>query len=173
MKSSCTRCGGHIEHDDSAGGMEVTCPHCKELTRLSEPVTTPPPLHSAVPRALPIAQPAGKTNAALIIGLVVGGALLIVVFMIGLLAAIAVPNFVKARKASQAAACINNLRMIDGAKAVWALENRKEMGTLPADSDLFGTGKQIQVRPVCPAGGTYTLHPVGTRPGCSIPGHVM
>ena len=48
--------------------------------------------------------------------------IMIVVAIIGLLAAIAIPNFVKARTTSQTNACINNLRQIDGAKQQWALE---------------------------------------------------
>src|SRR6187401_2388668 len=48
--------------------------------------------------------------------------IMIVVAIIGLLAAIAIPNFVRARKTSQTNACINNLRQIDGAKQQWALE---------------------------------------------------
>ena len=51
--------------------------------------------------------------------------IMIVVAIIGLLAAIAIPNFVKARQNSQTNACINNLRQIDGAKQQWALENGK------------------------------------------------
>src|SRR6266536_2836798 len=51
--------------------------------------------------------------------------IMIVVAIIGLLAAIAIPNFVKARTASQKNACIANLKQIDGAKATFALENKK------------------------------------------------
>jgi prepilin-type N-terminal cleavage/methylation domain-containing protein len=51
--------------------------------------------------------------------------IMIVVAIIGLLAAIAIPNFVKARTTAQKNACINNLRQIDGAKQQWALENGK------------------------------------------------
>src|SRR5579871_1551297 len=49
--------------------------------------------------------------------------IMIVVAIIGLLAAIAIPNFVRARTTSQKNACINNLRQIDGAKQQYALEN--------------------------------------------------
>ena len=52
--------------------------------------------------------------------------IMIVVAIIGLLAAIAIPNFVKARTASQTSACIANLKQIDGAKATWALEEKKQ-----------------------------------------------
>ena len=62
--------------------------------------------------------------------------IMIVVAIIGLLAAIAIPNFVRARQNSQKNACINNLRQIDGAKAQWALENKKVDGDTPVDADL-------------------------------------
>jgi prepilin-type N-terminal cleavage/methylation domain-containing protein len=52
--------------------------------------------------------------------------IMIVVAIIGLLAAIAIPNFVRARATSQANACINNMRQIDGAIQQWALENGKQ-----------------------------------------------
>jgi prepilin-type N-terminal cleavage/methylation domain-containing protein len=55
--------------------------------------------------------------------------IMIVVAIIGLLAAIAIPNFVKARQTAQRNACISNLRQIDGAKEQWALENKKSAGT--------------------------------------------
>ena len=48
--------------------------------------------------------------------------IMIVVAIIGLLAAIAIPNFLRARSTSQQNACINNLRQIDGAIQQWALE---------------------------------------------------
>ena len=52
--------------------------------------------------------------------------IMIVVAIIGLLAAIAIPNFVKARTTSQQNACINNLRQYDGAVQQWVLENKKQ-----------------------------------------------
>ncbi len=48
--------------------------------------------------------------------------IMIVVAIIGLLAAIAIPNFVKARKAAQKNSCIANLKQIDGAKQIWAID---------------------------------------------------
>ena len=64
--------------------------------------------------------------------------IMIVVAIIGLLAAIAIPNFVKARETAQKNACINNLRQIDGAKQQWALENGKVTSDTPASTDLQG-----------------------------------
>src|SRR5436305_14294636 len=52
--------------------------------------------------------------------------IMIVVAIIGLLAAIAIPNFIKARTTAQMNACINNLRQIDGAIQQWALEQKKD-----------------------------------------------
>jgi len=49
--------------------------------------------------------------------------IMIVVAIIGLLAAIAIPNFLRARSTSQQNACINNLRQVDGAIQQWALQN--------------------------------------------------
>ncbi len=93
--------------------------------------------------------------------------IMIVVAIIGLLAAIAIPNFVKARAASQKNACIANLKQMDGAKATWALEQKKVVTDTPADTDLFGSTQYIRDKPECPGGGTYTLNDVGTKPVCT------
>ncbi len=77
---------------------------------------------------------------------------MIVVAIIGLLAAIAIPNFIKARTASQTSACIANMKQLDGAKATWALENKKNNTDTPGLSDLCGNTAYIRVAPVCPAG---------------------
>ena len=96
--------------------------------------------------------------------------IMIVVAIIGLLAAIAIPNFVKARSASQRSACIANLKQIDGAKATWALEAKKVNGDSPNDTDLFGSTQYIRLKPSCPASGTYTVDIVDTKPSCSLAG---
>ena len=97
--------------------------------------------------------------------------IMIVVAIIGLLAAIAIPNFIKARQASQKAACIANLRTMDGAKATWALEQKKNNADVPTDSDLFGPTSYIREKPSCPAGGTYSLNQVDQKPTCTVPEH--
>ena len=99
--------------------------------------------------------------------------IMIVVAIIGLLAAIAIPNFIKARQSSQTNACINNLRQIEGAKATWALENKKVGTAVPTDTDLYGVDKYIRETPACPAGGTYTLVSVDTKQACTITGHTL
>ena len=93
---------------------------------------------------------------------------MIVVAIIGLLAAIAIPNFIKARTTSQQNACINNLRQIDGAVQQWALENNKIAGASVAFTDISGYLKNSVI---CPAGGTkfsdsYTITTVDVKPLC-------
>src|ERR1043165_6722692 len=97
--------------------------------------------------------------------------IMIVVAIIGLLAAIAIPNFIKARQASQRAACVANLRTIDGAKATWSLEQHKTGTDVPGDNDLFGNTLYIKEKPNCPAGGTYQINAVDQKPTCTIPDH--
>jgi hypothetical protein len=87
-----------------------------------------------------------------------------------MLAAVAVPNFVKARQTSQENACINNLRQIDAAKNQWALEKGKKTGDVPTQEDLL---PYLSRWPHCPAGGTYTIGAIGEAPTCSIPGHAL
>ncbi len=87
-----------------------------------------------------------------------------------MMAAIAIPNFVKARATAQENACINNLRQLDGAKNQWALEKGKTTGAVPTKEDLL---PYLRIWPVCPQGGTYTIGPVGENPQCSIPGHAL
>jgi prepilin-type N-terminal cleavage/methylation domain-containing protein len=99
--------------------------------------------------------------------------IMIVVAIIGLLAAIAIPNFIKARQSSQRAACVANLRTIDGAKTNWALEAKKTGTDVPTDGDLFGPTLYVKEKPTCPANGTYTLNAVDQKPTCSIPDHAF
>lgn len=100
--------------------------------------------------------------------------IMIVVAIIGLLAAIAIPNFVRARTTTQRNSCINQLRQIDGAKHQWALENRQTDSATPSEDDL-----KVYIRgmkfPTCPASGTYTAGAISTDPTCSKSGegHVL
>ncbi len=98
---------------------------------------------------------------------------MIVVAIIGLLAAVAIPNLVKARKSSAQTACISNLKAIEGGKAQWALENKKNDGDVPSDGDIFGPDKIIARKPDCPSGGTYNLGSVADKPTCTVTGHAL
>ena len=104
--------------------------------------------------------------------------IMIVVLIIGLLAAIAIPNFIKARKTTQMNACIDNLRAIEG-----AIEQALMSGTPAAslnDAALFGADAYIKVKPVCPSTkADYVIPTDGSRPVCPNPdvnpgyGHVL
>jgi prepilin-type N-terminal cleavage/methylation domain-containing protein len=97
--------------------------------------------------------------------------IMIVVAIIGLLAAVAIPNLVRAQKTAKRQACINNLKAIQGVKVQWALEMKKADTDAPSDAELFGPDKYIAKKPECPAGGSYSLNPVGQNPTCTIPEH--
>jgi prepilin-type N-terminal cleavage/methylation domain-containing protein len=88
--------------------------------------------------------------------------IMIVVAIIGLLAAIAVPNFVRARETAQKNAIINNLRVIESAKQQWALENKKASGDTPVATDLTPYLKGGNM-PTAVAGETYTINAVNTE----------
>ncbi|HRT56012.1 MAG TPA: hypothetical protein P5038_05240 [Candidatus Paceibacterota bacterium] len=68
-------------------------------------------------------------------------------------------------------ACLNNLRSLDGAIQQWALQNQKPPGTVVTLNDLAPYLRNQT--PACPAGGTYNLNTVGTKPACTLPGHVL
>lgn len=83
------------------------------------------------------------------------------------LAAIAIPNFVKAKTIGNSPNCVANLKQIDGAIQQWALENKKEATDLP---EMAGVVTYLKggVLPVCPKGGSYRLGAtVKDRPTCT------
>jgi len=99
--------------------------------------------------------------------------IMIVVGIIGLLAAIAIPNFMRSRAASQQNACINNLRQLSAAVDQWAMETGQGAGAAPpSNTDLtpyivLNANSSI---PVCPSQGTYTVYNVSAVPqvACSL-----
>jgi prepilin-type N-terminal cleavage/methylation domain-containing protein len=91
--------------------------------------------------------------------------IMIVVAIIGLLAAIAIPNFIKAREKSQTSVCISNLKEIDGAKEQCATEEHKKTGDALQMTDLVPN--YIKTEPICPSGtAPYVVNPIGTNPTC-------
>ena len=94
--------------------------------------------------------------------------IMIVVAIIGLLATMAIPHFARSRNTAHQTACLNNLRQIEGAVQMWALEQSKDSAQAVSYQDISGYLKNAVV---CPAGGTrfddsYTLTTVDTRPLC-------
>jgi len=97
--------------------------------------------------------------------------IMIVVAIIGLLAAIAIPSFLRARSKSQATACINNLRQIETAVQQVAIERGKHVDDVlnyPDDITPYIKLNSASSIPPCPAGGTYEDAHVGDVPTCTL-----
>ena len=105
--------------------------------------------------------------------------IMIVLAIVGLLAAIAIPNFVKARATSQANACISNLKQMRDAIDQMALEKGLSTGTTWNFPDDILPYLGHNAYPACPAGGTYVASAIGNPgPFCSLgntvtPAHVL
>jgi prepilin-type N-terminal cleavage/methylation domain-containing protein len=94
--------------------------------------------------------------------------IMIVVAIIGLLASIAIPNFVKARTTAQMNACISNLRQIDGAIQQFALDTKQGDTATVTAADVLPYLKNAVT---CPSGGktfadSYSVSSVSTPPAC-------
>lgn len=98
--------------------------------------------------------------------------IMIVVAIIAMLAAIAIPNIAKARRDAQRQACIMNLKSIQAAKEAWAAANQKADGD---PVDVNAVNQYLGKVPKCPSGGTYDYGLVGQPPTCSRAdlGHVL
>jgi prepilin-type N-terminal cleavage/methylation domain-containing protein len=101
--------------------------------------------------------------------------IMIVVAIIGLLAAIAVPNLVRSRTTSQTNLCIDNIRMLDASKQQWALEQGAMSTSSPAGSDIQPyLGRGNGELPVCPLdpqqsfATSYLMQNCQTTPTCQI-----
>ena len=94
--------------------------------------------------------------------------IMIVVAIIGLLAGIAIPNYLRSVENTKQTACINNLQQIEGAIVVWAAELKKDTGDAVAYSDISA---YLRRQVTCPSGGTsfadsYTITTVDAPPLC-------
>jgi prepilin-type N-terminal cleavage/methylation domain-containing protein len=94
--------------------------------------------------------------------------IMMVVLIIGLLVAIAVPQFLQSRETSRVKTCISNLKQLDTAKQQWAIDTKQSTGATPAPTDFVPT--YLRAYPSCPSGGSYTLNDMNTPPECSITG---
>jgi len=101
---------------------------------------------------------------------------MIVVAIIGLLAAIAIPNFLRARSTSQQNACINNLRQLDAGTQQWALETGQNGSATVTGANIqpyLGRGSNGTL-PWCPEDPTksfnnsYSVTTVNAKPTCLI-----
>ena len=92
--------------------------------------------------------------------------IMIVVLIIGILLAIAVPNFMKARDNSRAKSCMENLRQIAAGKEQAAMDLKLADTDTPTQAQL--TPDYVKSWPTCPAGGAYTIGDMSTNPTCSV-----
>jgi predicted Zn finger-like uncharacterized protein len=102
--------------------------------------------------------------------LVAGCAIPVMVAIIGILAALAIPNFVKSREMSQRNACIANMRMISAAKAQVETEKACAPGDVISEQEVSQKLPGGLAGLVCHKGGHYTLNPAGKEPACSVHG---
>ena len=100
--------------------------------------------------------------------------IMIVVLIIGILLAIAIPNFVQARESSRAKACVANLKQLDSAKQQYMMDKNvptftSVVGT-NSSTDTYGglVTQYVRSAPLCPAGGTYTSGDESTTPTCGL-----
>lgn len=92
---------------------------------------------------------------------------MIVVAILGILTAIAVPAWMRQRLTSAQRACQENLYKIDGAKEAWALETGQGAIAAPTEAMLYGETLFVRATPVCPSGGSYSINTLAERPSCS------
>jgi prepilin-type N-terminal cleavage/methylation domain-containing protein len=92
--------------------------------------------------------------------------IMIVLVILAIMLAIAVPNYLNSGKTSQKTVCIANLERIDSAVDQWAIDNHMAAGAVLSESqeeDMYSNYVKGG-KPKCPSGGTYTIHGVGTKP---------
>jgi prepilin-type N-terminal cleavage/methylation domain-containing protein len=99
--------------------------------------------------------------------------IMIVILIIAVLVAIAVPNFMQARDSSRQSSCITNLKYIDSRKEQFAMEAKLNNGDPVTWANIVPT--YLKSQPSCAGGGTYTINVIGTNPTCSLSanGHII
>lgn len=92
--------------------------------------------------------------------------IMIVIAIIGIVIALAVPAWLRARETARGLVCQENLTKIDGAKEQWSLENNKGAGSNVGWDDLVGPELYIKTKPSCPTGNEYTINVIGSDVSC-------
>ena len=93
--------------------------------------------------------------------------IMIVLLIIGMIAAIAVPSFVQSRQNARRNVCINNLRLLSAAKEQAALENGYTETFVPTQAQVLPYIKGNTI-PLCPGNGVYTMNAISSAPTCSL-----
>lgn len=129
------------------------------------------------PLAAAYATSPKKGMSAAAIVLVALAVVFVMVAFVGMLVAISVPGFIKARQEARKRACQENLQRIDGAKQQFAIDDNLDGSYVPTWDEIVESGKPgyLQQRPICPAGGNYTINAIDEDPTCSveIQGHFL
>ena len=94
----------------------------------------------------------------------------VIVAMIGLIAVIAIPSFVKARGTAQEKVCINQMQLLENAKEQLLLTGRYSTGDVISEEDISQHLENGLDGLKCPGGGTYSINPIGQPPSCSVHG---
>ncbi|HUR45295.1 MAG TPA: DUF4190 domain-containing protein [Candidatus Saccharimonadales bacterium] len=68
--------------------------------------------------------------------------------------------------------CLENLELIQGYKEKWALQYNRPSQAMPREHDLFGPGRYLEQKPVCPSRGTYIINAVQDPPFCNVHGTI-
>lgn len=98
--------------------------------------------------------------------------MMVVLLIVGLLMAIAVPQWAKSRDRSRRMTCLANLKQIEDAKDVTAMTNQLKPGDTVTEEELVPQFLKGTGLPDCPSGGTYDIKPIGESVECSIHGVV-
>ncbi len=103
--------------------------------------------------------------------------IMVVVAILGILATIAVPNWINTRKEARKKGCLNNLRQIDAAKQQWAMDSNAADTDAPNWNDLVNTSSPgtsyMRTTPFCRENGSYVIGNLIAIPSCNISGHSL
>jgi prepilin-type N-terminal cleavage/methylation domain-containing protein len=98
--------------------------------------------------------------------------IMIVVLILGIIAAIAVPSWIQSRDRSRRMTCLANMRTMEDAKDLYAISKRLASGAAVDEAELFNEYIKGGVMPICPSNGNYTLNVIGTSVACTTHGQV-
>jgi hypothetical protein len=105
-------------------------------------------------------------------GLVTGYLSMLLIFVVIFSTVYLAPRIMAQQRRSAQKQCIENLELIQGYKEKWALDHHRPPNSMPRDRDLFGPGRYLEQKPVCPGHGTYILNSTQDPPFCTVHGTI-
>ncbi|MCK4851659.1 MAG: prepilin-type N-terminal cleavage/methylation domain-containing protein [Candidatus Omnitrophica bacterium] len=97
--------------------------------------------------------------------------IMIVIAVLGVIMSIAIPGFIRTNEKAKRNSCVTNLKRIDEAKSLWAMDSSTDLETPVTMADLAPV--YLKNTPACPSGGVYTVGDMRTLPTCTISGHII